>query len=191
MRPKAKPVLISSMIAGLALVAGAAHAAPRHPPKGSYLASCESPVLSNTGVLTAQCRDHEGRLVPAVLRTPDCGKGDIANSDGRLTCPPLFVARTKSKPPPKAPGPLVGPGSLTLYADIDYKGKTLELVRDVADLNLSNFNNVASSIRVRGGVWQLCADAQFKGHCTLVDKDTPNLTRFGLNDKITSIRRMG
>jgi hypothetical protein len=169
-------------------------AAPRHPPVGSYQATCSNISFSNAGVLTAQCKDVTGRIVPAVLRMPDCGKGDIANTNGRLTCPPLFVPTKKLPPLLRGPQPRsapFGPGSLILYDGIDYKGRAMVLASDESNLDLSHFNDQASSVRVKGGSWQLCVDSEFRGHCTVVDKDSPNLTRFGINNRVSSIRRVG
>ena len=170
-------------------------AAVRHPPAGSYQPTCSNIAFSNAGVLSAQCKNAAGRLVSASLRVPACGKGDIANINGLLTCQPLFVARpAKRSPAPGSLAPIRGalaPASLILFADIDFKGRTVELAGDNANLTANGFNDKASSIRVIGGRWQLCVDANFRGHCTILDKDSPNLSRFNLNDRVTSVRRVG
>lgn len=54
-------------------------------PGGSYLASCGR-VQQRGPILTAVCRDRDGRRVPTSLDVRDCGRGDIANIDGRLSC---------------------------------------------------------------------------------------------------------
>ena len=174
-------------------VAGPGKAAVRHPPVGSYQQTCGNIVFSNAGVLTAQCKDAAGHPVLATLRTPACGKGDIANLNGHLTCQPLFVARPK-RPSKPGPVPITGalpPGSVILFEDIDYKGRSLATVRDTTNLTVTGFNDKASSIRVTGGRWQLCVDVNYRGHCTILDKDSPNLSRFNLNDRVSSVRRVG
>jgi hypothetical protein len=172
--------------------AGSVLAAGRTPPKGSYQATCTSIVFSNAGILAAQCKDASGRPTPTSLKIPSCGKGDIANLNGKLTCPPLFVPKKKPTRPlrPTVPVALSGPASLTLYDDIDYKGPALELATDTPDMNALKFNDRVSSVRVHGGQWQFCVDWQYKGHCSIIDKDAPNLTRFGLNNRVSSIRRV-
>jgi hypothetical protein len=171
---------------------GSAQAAARTPPKGSYQASCTAIVFSNAGILAAQCKDTSGRTTPTSLRMPTCGKGDIANLNGKLTCPPLFTPKKKPTRPlrPTVPVALVGSASLTLYDDIDYKGPALELATDTPNMDLLKFNDRVSSVRVHGGQWQFCVDWQYKGHCSIIDKDSPNLTRFGLNNRVSSIRRV-
>jgi hypothetical protein len=175
-------------------LAGSGQAAARHPPAGSYQQTCSNIAFSNAGVLSAQCKDAQGRSVLASLRVPACGKGDIANANGLLICQPLFIARPKRPPPPTHPGPLHGAlpaASVILFEDIDFKGRTLEVASDTLNLTVNGFNDKASSIRVNGGRWQLCVDANFRGHCTILDKDAPNLSRFNLNDRVSSVRRVG
>jgi hypothetical protein len=172
---------------------GAVQAKDRTPPKGSYQASCTSIVFSNAGILAAQCKDASGRVQPSSLRTPMCGKGDIANLNGRLTCPPLFVPKKKPVRPLRPAVPIiapVGPGSLTLYDGVNYKGPAMELSTDTPNMDLLKFNDRVSSVRVHGGQWQFCADWYYKGHCAIIDKDAPNLTRFDLNNRVSSIRRI-
>lgn len=171
---------------------GAARAAGRTPPKGSYQASCTSIILSNAGILAAQCKDTSGRTTPTSLRLPSCGKGDIANINGRLTCPPLFIPKKKPMGPlrPTVPVALVGPASITLYDDVNYKGPAIDLSADAPNLDVQKFNDRVSSVRVHGGQWQFCVEWQYKGHCAIIDKDAPNLMRFDLNNRVSSIRRV-
>jgi hypothetical protein len=181
-------------IAALTVLAAtsSARAAARTPPKGSYQASCTAIVFSNAGILAAQCKDTSGRTTPTSLKMPNCGKGDIANINGALTCPPLFVPKKKPIRPlrPTVPVTLTGPASVTLYDDIDYKGPALELASDAPDMSVLKFNDRVSSVRVHGGQWQFCVDWKYQGHCAILDKDAPNLTRFGLNNRVSSIRRV-
>jgi hypothetical protein len=171
---------------------GSAQAAGRTPPKGSYQASCTSIILSNAGILAAQCKDTSGRVTPTSLRMPSCGKGDIANINGRLTCPPLFTPKKKPTRPlrPTVPVALVGSASITLYDDVNYKGQAVELSADMPNMDLQKFNDRVSSVRVHGGQWQFCVDWEYKGHCAIIDRDAPNLTRFDLNNRVSSIRRI-
>jgi hypothetical protein len=182
-----------ALVAVLTLLAasGPAQAAPRTPPKGSYQASCSTINLSNAGMLTAACRDTNDHLQPTKLSMPTCGNGDVANTNGRLTCPPIFVA--KKKPAPRQllrPAVPVGPGSITLYDDVDYKGVAIEITADTPNLALTNFNDKVSSVKVHGGQWQLCVDWQYRGECSIIDRDAPNLSRFSLNNRVSSIRRV-
>ena len=54
-------------------------------PRGSYLESCTE-VDRNGPFLEALCRDTRGAWVPSRLNLASCGRGEIANINGRLTC---------------------------------------------------------------------------------------------------------
>lgn len=53
--------------------------------RGSYLGSCEN-VRQRGPILEAECEDRRGDLRPTRLDLRDCGRGDIANRNGRLIC---------------------------------------------------------------------------------------------------------
>ena len=81
---------------------------------------------------------------------------------------------------------------VTLYAEINYGGRSLDLRGDATSLALAGLNDTASSIRLHGAArWQICADDGYRGRCAVVARDAPNLTRFGLNNRVSSIRRVG
>ena len=62
----------------------------------------------------------------------------------------------------------------------------------VPNLNDSGFNDKASSVNVRGGRWQLCDDAYFRGSCvTLGPGEYSSLRAMGMNDKVSSVRELG
>ena len=82
-----------------------------------------------------------------------------------------------------------GPPGITLYSDTNLRGAAVELTGDQPNFNTIRFNDHARSIEVRGGVWLVCADGNYRGQCELLDASTGNLAAIGLNDKITSFRR--
>lgn len=75
-----------------------------------------------------------------------------------------------------------------LYADAGFRGEGIRI--DGAEPNLSRyrFNDRASSIEIRSGVWQVCVDSEFRGRCEIIDASTHSLKPFGLNDNISSLR---
>jgi hypothetical protein len=81
-----------------------------------------------------------------------------------------------------------GRGSLTLFEHANYGGMTFDVADEVADLGPVGFNDRASSIRIRGGRWQVCTDSYFKGRCRTVSGDVRDMDR-EFNDKISSVRR--
>ena len=81
---------------------------------------------------------------------------------------------------------------IVLYENDDFNGRTYSSSNSVANLGDSGFNDRASSVRIRGGRWQLCADAYFRGSCvTLGPGEYPSLRAMGMNDKLSSARELG
>jgi hypothetical protein len=62
----------------------------------------------------------------------------------------------------------------------------------VQNLQYSGFNDQASSAIIRGGRWQICTDAYFRGRCVTLDPGNyGSLGAMGLNDRISSVREVG
>jgi hypothetical protein len=55
--------------------------------------------------------------------------------------------------------------------------------------NLANtgFNDAISSMRFQGE-WEACTDAYYRGFCQTFRGDVRNLQRWGMNDRISSLR---
>lgn len=81
---------------------------------------------------------------------------------------------------------------LTLYGGQDFRGRELRSNQSIFNLANTGFNDRASSVIIRDGVWQLCDDAYFRGHCvTLQPGRYPTLREMGLNNKVSSARELG
>ena len=81
---------------------------------------------------------------------------------------------------------------LTLYGREGFRGRELRSHESIANLANSGFNDRASSVIVRDGVWQLCDDAYFRGHCvTLEPGRYSSLRAMGLDNKVSSAREIG
>lgn len=80
-------------------------------------------------------------------------------------------------------------GGMTLYADINYAGASQD-AGESRDFRNLDFNDTLSSIRIRSGTWEFCEDADFRGRSMTFDRDVPSLVQFGLNDRISSMRRV-
>jgi len=78
-----------------------------------------------------------------------------------------------------------------LYEASDFRGRSVMVDDNLVDnLQSSGFNDRASSLRVERGYWVFCSDAHFQGQCrTFGPGDYPNLPP-GLNDRISSGRRI-
>jgi hypothetical protein len=76
-------------------------------------------------------------------------------------------------PPPPAPGGQYGRpeanrggAHAVLYEGPNFSGRAFEIDRPVVrNLDRTNFNDRAESLRVYGGYWMFCSDANFEGDC--------------------------
>lgn len=85
-----------------------------------------------------------------------------------------------------------GAQEIVLYQNDNFSGPRYSANQSVADLGNAGFNDRASSVQVRGGSWQLCSDAYFRGQCvTLGPGNYPSLGAMGLNDRVSSLREIG
>ena len=81
-------------------------------------------------------------------------------------------------------------GEITLYQNRDFRGDTLTLRRGAPDLELTGFNDRASSVIVRDGVWEACSDPNFRGTCTQLRPGQYNRIEGAINDRIASVREL-
>ena len=85
-----------------------------------------------------------------------------------------------------------GTGSrASLYEGPNLSGRSFVIDSEVvANLTNTGFNDRAASLRIEGGYWIFCSDANFGGEClTFGPGDYPTLP-WGLNYKISSGRRV-
>jgi hypothetical protein len=125
------------------------------------------------------------------------GPGRYANLGGMANR--ISSIRPVGGPAPGGPGPGgPGPGGgwghgarAMLYEHANFGGRTFVLNNEVAS-NFANsgFNDRASSLRIEGGYWMFCSDANFQGEClTFGPGDYPSLPP-SLNNRISSGRRI-
>ena len=79
---------------------------------------------------------------------------------------------------------------LWLYADSNFRGNTLRAVGDVSDLGSSGMNDKASSIFISLGNWQFCEDSNYRGRCMTLGPGQYSEMPQGMNDTISSFRRV-
>lgn len=74
-----------------------------------------------------------------------------------------------------------------------FRGRAIELDRPVHSLSRQRIglNDSISSIAVRGGVWEVCADPNFTGRCRIIRGEETKLSYIRMNDTITSLRPLG
>lgn len=136
------------------------------------------------------------RLQPGEYPSLDGGLNDRISSArevAQYTPPPAAVA------PPRPPvagqygrpeGNYRGAGAV-LYEGADFRGRAFEIDNPmVRNLDRTNFNDRAASLRVYDGYWIFCSDANFEGDCrTFGPGDYPQLPG-DLDRRISSGRRI-
>jgi hypothetical protein len=81
---------------------------------------------------------------------------------------------------------------ITLFEQENFVGARYVANESVNDLARANFNDRASSVIVRAGSWQLCADSYYRGQCvTLGPGNYSSLRQFGLGNAVSSLRETG
>jgi Beta/Gamma crystallin len=87
---------------------------------------------------------------------------------------------------------------ITVFADIGYRGENATFRNDQPDSRtidaamgtMESFGNRAQSVQVVG-TWQLCDGPNFSGRCVTVSQNVPNLSAYGLNNRVSSARPLG
>ncbi|HSQ79650.1 MAG TPA: beta/gamma crystallin-related protein [Casimicrobiaceae bacterium] len=81
---------------------------------------------------------------------------------------------------------------LTFYEYRDFGGRAFSARDAVPDLANTGYNDRASSVVVRSGIWQVCTDANFRGRCvTLQPGEYRDLDPMGIASNISSARPVG
>ena len=76
-----------------------------------------------------------------------------------------------------------------LFEHAGYEGRPYQVRGDMPDLTAIKFNDVASSIKIMRGEWQVCEHTNYDGRCWTLSRDE-GLFNKDLNDRISSIRRI-
>lgn len=180
------------LFAAAAAVACALPALAQHnpAPDGSYQRTCRQVEVRNEAgrgtVLVASCQDRRGFSRWTRLELQTCGRDDdIENIDGVLTCTPRPRDDNEGRR-----GRRRGAG-LIIYEHVNYAGRPLEVRGDVANLRDHGFDETLSSFQVRRGAWQMCTEPGYRGRCEVFGSSSANVVPLGLNDQISSIRRVG
>ncbi len=71
------------------------------------------------------------------------------------------------------------------------RGRVFTADRAIGNFERYGFNDRASSVVVQSGQWQVCEDADYRGHCTVLRPGQyPSLQAMGLNNRVSSVRRV-
>ena len=78
---------------------------------------------------------------------------------------------------------------VTFYEQDGFRGRSFTTARQLGNLELSGFNDRASSVVVVGDRWEVCEDVRFSGRCVVLRPGQyPSLAAMGLNDRVSSVR---
>ncbi|MFO1502793.1 MAG: beta/gamma crystallin-related protein [Steroidobacteraceae bacterium] len=81
---------------------------------------------------------------------------------------------------------------VTFYEREDFRGRAFSISGQQADFGRTGFNNRASSAIVDGGRWEVCEGVGFRGNCVVLREGSyDSLSRMGVNNQISSARRVG
>jgi uncharacterized protein YcfJ len=80
---------------------------------------------------------------------------------------------------------------VTFYEGAGFRGRAFTADTNVQDFTRSGFNDRASSVVVDNGRWEVCEHASFRGRCVVLQQGAyDSLERMGINDRISSVRRV-
>lgn len=78
---------------------------------------------------------------------------------------------------------------ITLYEHDGYRGRAFTTDTQMGNFARNGFNDLASSVVVDRGRWEVCTDARFEGKCVVLRRGNyESLRSLGLNDRISSVR---
>lgn len=78
---------------------------------------------------------------------------------------------------------------ISFYEHNDYRGRVFNASRPVQNFATAGFNDLASSVVVERGRWEVCENSNFGGNCLLLRPGNyPSLSAMGLNDRLSSAR---
>jgi len=118
--------------------------------------------------------------------------GEYRNLSGEFTRSISSLREVRGGPPPRPqPAPPSGRPHAQLYEERNFGGREMliedQVVNNFEDLG---FNDRAASMRIVGGYWRFCTDANFQGTCrTFGPGEYPQLPG-DLTNRISSGRRL-
>jgi len=81
---------------------------------------------------------------------------------------------------------------ITFYEGKDFRGRAFTTERQLSDFRRTELNNQASSVIVDEGRWEVCEEPGFRGKCVVLREGSyDSLERMGVNDELSSARRVG
>jgi hypothetical protein len=108
------------------------------------------------------------------------------NTDWRDLAGLNMSRRISSIRPWGAGGGVVGTAFIVLFDNRSYRGQSFRVDRTTSDLG--GFANRARSVQVTGSPWELCERTSFRGRCSVVTRNLPDLASIGMSGRVASVR---
>ena len=132
------------------------------------------------------CEDRRFRGRCVILRPGEYASLAAMGLNDRVSSVRAVDARNAPAPAPPVAS------QIDLYESESFQGRVYTTLQPVPDFRRSGLNDRASSVVVTGGRWEVCADTQFRGACTVLQPGSyPSMAALGLNDRISSVRALG
>lgn len=78
---------------------------------------------------------------------------------------------------------------ITFYEGEGYRGRAFTVNRQTDDFSRTGFNDLASSVVVENGRWEVCEHAQQAGRCVVLRRGSyQSLAALGLENRVSSVR---
>jgi hypothetical protein len=77
---------------------------------------------------------------------------------------------------------------LELFDFPNFQGSSVMVDREIPNLGPGAFDDLATSVRITAGAWELCDGPNFVQPCTIVTSDVWDLQALSLNNRVSSIR---
>ena len=124
--------------------------------------------------------NYQGRCVVVSGEEPELKRhswSDVISSFRRVGSAAVF-------PPGGPTPPSQGDWYIVLYDRSSYRGNPMNYNGPVS--NLAGFR--AASVTIGRGVWDLCEGPNFTGRCVTLDRSVPDLSTYGLGNRVASVR---
>ena len=135
-----------------------------------------------------------GRRLPQPLRDPRAGQ--LPQPRRRRPGRPAVV-RAPDAPQPPPPPPTCrrlrrsNDGDIVFFEHPGFHGRDLAVNGEIDNMTQYGFNDRASSVIVFEDRWEVCEHANFGGRCMILRPGRyPDLGAMGMNDRISSVRRI-
>ena len=78
---------------------------------------------------------------------------------------------------------------ITFYENEGFRGRNFVADREIGNFDRFGFNDLASSVVVKQGAWEVCEDAWLAGRCVVLrEGNYESLSRMGMSARISSVR---